>query len=209
MKDNQESYTVYMHITPSNKKYIGITKQNPKDRWKNGKGYMHNKYFWNAIQKYGWNNIQHTILFNQLSKEEAKQIEIELIKKYNLTDRNNGYNITKGGDGLNGMIVSEETKIKMSKNHHHLCSDQYGAKNPFAKAVINLNENIVYTTIREANKSIGKNYYNSDISSVCRGRKKHTGKDKNGNKIKWQYLNDYLADNNLSLEKSKDILTFI
>ncbi len=126
MKDNQESYTVYMHTTPSNKKYIGITKQNPKDRWKNGKGYMHNKYFWNAIQKYGWNNIQHTILFNQLSKEEAKQIEIELIKKYNLTDRNNGYNITKGGDGLNGMIVSEETKIKMSKNHHHLCSDQYG-----------------------------------------------------------------------------------
>ena len=209
MKDNQESYTVYMHTTPSNKKYIGITKQNPKDRWKNGKGYMHNKYFWNAIQKYGWNNIQHTILFNQLSKEEAKQIEIELIKKYNLTDRNNGYNITKGGDGLNGMIVSEETKIKMSKNHHHLCSDQYGVKNPFAKAVINLNENIVYTTIREANKSIGKNYYNSDISSVCRGRKKHTGKDKNGNKIKWQYLNDYLADNNLSLEKSKDILTFI
>lgn len=209
MKDDQESYTVYMHITPSNKRYVGITKQNPKDRWKSGKGYMHNKYFWNAIQKYGWDNIQHIILFNQLSKEDAKRIEIDLIKKYNLTDRNNGYNITKGGDGLNGMIVSDETRMKMSKNHHNLCSNQYGAKNPYAKAVVNLNENFVYATIREANKSIGKSYYNSDISSVCRGRKKHTGKDKNGNKIKWQYLNDYLADNNLSIEKSKDILTFV
>ena len=206
MKDNQEEYTVYMHITPSGKKYVGITKQNPKKRWGSGSGYKHNKYFYNAIQKYGWNNIQHIILFEQLSKGKAKNIEIYLIEKYNLTDKDKGYNITKGGDGLNGMIVSTETREKMSKNHHHL--DQHGAKNPYAKAVINLNEKVVYTTIREANKSIGKSYYNSSISAACRGKKKYAGRDENGNKIKWKYLDSYLEDNNLSLEESKKILTY-
>jgi len=29
-----EKYTVYMHITPNNKKYIGITCNSLPDRWK-------------------------------------------------------------------------------------------------------------------------------------------------------------------------------
>ena len=42
-----------MHIFPNNKKYIGITKQTPEKRWENGKGYKHNNYIQNAINKYG------------------------------------------------------------------------------------------------------------------------------------------------------------
>ena len=40
-------YSVYMHITPNNKRYIGITKQKPKQRWTSGYGYIQNKYFFN------------------------------------------------------------------------------------------------------------------------------------------------------------------
>ena len=44
-------YVVYMHKTPSNKVYIGITSQKPEKRWNEGLSY--NKYFTNAIIKYG------------------------------------------------------------------------------------------------------------------------------------------------------------
>ena len=56
-------YTVYMHTSPSNKRYIGVTKQKPISRWRtDGSGYKHNKHFWNAIQKYGWDNFEHIII---------------------------------------------------------------------------------------------------------------------------------------------------
>lgn len=99
---NKNCYTVYMHISPSNKKYIGITKNKPIKRWDCGRGYKKNKYFWNAIQKYGWDNIEHIILYTELNEQDAKQKEIELISKYNSSDRRYGYNISKGGDLGNG-----------------------------------------------------------------------------------------------------------
>ena len=52
-----------MHVSPSKKYYIGITSQAVNKRWKNGKGYKSSPYFYNAIQKYGWNNFEHNILF--------------------------------------------------------------------------------------------------------------------------------------------------
>ena len=77
---DEHSYTVYMHTSPSNKRYIGVTKQKPISRWRtDGSGYKDSKYFWRAIKKYGWNNFQHEILFQGLTKEEAEQKEIELI----------------------------------------------------------------------------------------------------------------------------------
>ena len=48
------SYTVYVHISPNNKYYVGITRQaNPKNRWSYGNGYYHNHHFYSAIKKYG------------------------------------------------------------------------------------------------------------------------------------------------------------
>lgn len=105
------SFIVYKHTSPSNKVYIGITKQNPIKRWRGGKGYINNTYFFRAILKYGWNNFQHEILYSELSEKEAKQIEIYLISYYNSTDHNYGYNKTKGGDYRCKM--SEEAKQQM------------------------------------------------------------------------------------------------
>lgn len=47
MKNN---YTVYMHIFPNNKVYIGITSRNPKYRWNNGKNYKKQCLIARAIQ---------------------------------------------------------------------------------------------------------------------------------------------------------------
>ena len=74
------NYSVYIHISPSNKYYVGITKLEPSRRWgKNGCGYK-KQGFYNAIQKYGWDNFKHEIIAEHLTESEACNMEITLIK---------------------------------------------------------------------------------------------------------------------------------
>ena len=94
-----KTYTVYMHKTPNNKYYVGITKQSVECRWKNSLGYASQKLFWRAIQKYGWENIEHIIVAENLSHDDACKMEIELIAKYQSNNPKYGYNRTSGGDG--------------------------------------------------------------------------------------------------------------
>jgi group I intron endonuclease len=107
-------YTVYKHTTPNGKVYIGITKQKVKKRWFNGEGYRGCSYFYKAIQKYGWENIKHEILFTGLTKEEAETKEIELIEYYDSTNSEKGYNLREGGS-LYGF--NDETIRKMRESH--------------------------------------------------------------------------------------------
>lgn len=110
--DNE--YSVYMHIFPNGKKYIGITSQNVSRRWRNGKGYKSQQMLTRAINKYGWGNIRHIELYSNLTKEEAEQKERELISKHKTSLRKYGYNIELGGYCSKGHHLSEETKRKMS-----------------------------------------------------------------------------------------------
>lgn len=97
--NEERFFKVYMHTSPNGKRYIGITRQeNPERRWgSNGCGYIDNKHFWRAIQKHGWNNFLHEVLFEGLTKEEAEEKEKELIAYYDSTDQTKGYNVTAGG----------------------------------------------------------------------------------------------------------------
>ena len=104
-------YTVYMHTTPSGKRYVGITCQKPANRWCGGKGYPTNKHFNNAISKYGWDNIQHEILFDNLDREDACRIEQLLIALFNTTDSRFGYNQTDGGNS--GYHLPKEARKKI------------------------------------------------------------------------------------------------
>lgn len=57
------TYCVYAHINKVNGKiYIGQTCRKPEYRWNDGKGYKECTYFYNAIEKYGWDNFDHEIL---------------------------------------------------------------------------------------------------------------------------------------------------
>lgn len=93
-------YKVYIHTLPNGKKYVGITKQDVAQRWKNGNGYKSNSRFYKAIQKYGWDNITHEVLFENLTQEEAYKLEIELIALNESNNPNYGYNQTDGGENV-------------------------------------------------------------------------------------------------------------
>ena len=55
-QQNNKTYIVYKHTSPSNKVYIGITSKDVRQRWCNGFGYQTQLYFFRAIVKYGWIN---------------------------------------------------------------------------------------------------------------------------------------------------------
>lgn len=118
-------YIVYQHINKINgKRYVGITGRTPEERWgKDGSNYKTSPHFFSAIQKYGWNNFKHEILFTELTKEEACLKETELIKQYNTINREFGYNSTTGGEYFE---LSEDAKLKKSKA-------MMGNKNGFGK----------------------------------------------------------------------------
>ena len=103
------NYVVYCHISPSNKKYVGIS-CNPIKRWNNGNGYKKNYLFYRAIQKYGWDNFKHEILYENLTIERAGEIEKKLINEWNLLNPQFGYNLREGGNG------------KLSETSRHLMS---------------------------------------------------------------------------------------
>ena len=63
-----------------------------------------------AIDKYGWENIVHEILFTELDFDSANEIERLLIKAWETNNPEHGYNITDGGDGYRGATHSEETR---------------------------------------------------------------------------------------------------
>lgn len=136
-EDNK--WTVYVHISPSKKCYVGITSQKPNARWRFGHGYKHNDYFTRAIEKYGWHNFQHEIIAEHLTEIEAKEFEKTLIKNLKSNNSEYGYNLTSGGDGTIGISRygednpfygkhhTEESRELMRKNH----ADVFGEKNPF------------------------------------------------------------------------------
>ena len=112
----KKNYTVYKHTSPSGKVYIGITGVKPEVRWKSGSGYRNNKHFKSAIQKYGWDNFKHEILFEKLTKEEAEQKEIELIAYYKSAKQEFGYNLSTGGRCHSaGIKQSDESNKKRSR----------------------------------------------------------------------------------------------
>lgn len=78
----EEKYCVYIHYFPNGKYYVGIS-AHLITRWeRKGRTYESNKEMFEAIQKYGWDNIRHRVVCANLTKEEALAIEKTLIRLY-------------------------------------------------------------------------------------------------------------------------------
>ena len=114
---SNNNYCVYQHISPTNKSYFGIhNSNNVNKRWANGLGYRTQPVFFRAIIKYGWDNFKDVVLYENLSEEEAKNKEKELIAKYktncSIPGNKNGYNMTDGGDSCPSIYFREDENYK-------------------------------------------------------------------------------------------------
>ena len=210
-RDNNK-WTVYVHISPSGKYYVGQTRKSPSARWQNGTGYKTQKHFWAAICKYGWNNFEHEIIASNLTHDEANAFEKTLIEKLDSMNPKNGYNKESGG--TQKRYASEETRMKISISHMGEKNPMYGktmseenkqarrerwkGENnpihgktgkdahhiaPVYKIDKKTNEIICkYDTIRQATIDTGA--YHSNIAKCCTGERKTAGG------FKWAYVNN-------------------
>ena len=69
-----------------------------------------------AIQRYGWDNIEHRIIAENLSRDEANAMEIALISSYRNNPEYVVMNITDGGLGHAGYNFPQDVRDRMSKN---------------------------------------------------------------------------------------------
>lgn len=97
-------YMVYAHITPNGLYYIGISKQQPCKRWQP-------KLYKDTIlapytEQYGWENIEHKVLCDGLTKKEAEQWEDRIIQALSM----NGLCINKQ---RSGGYARDDTKTYM------------------------------------------------------------------------------------------------
>jgi len=113
-----KGYTVYEHVFPNGKKYIGITSTEPQNRWmKDGSGYKNQGKIWNAIQHYGWNNVEHNVIVDGLTEEQATELEKYLIAELDTID--NGYNTSIGGENINTTYLNPHVLMMIRKSKEY------------------------------------------------------------------------------------------
>ncbi|MBQ3408924.1 MAG: GIY-YIG nuclease family protein [Clostridia bacterium] len=154
----EKPYYIYIHTCPNLKTYVGLT-QNPKVRWDNGEGYKNNEDFYEAILRYGWNNIKHEIVAETYYRWVAQRIEKTLITKY--SRKGKSYNI------LNEFKEDYKSKRKIPLKK----VGKYSKDGNLIK---------VYSSAAEAEREGNTNRDN--IQACCRGTLKSAGG------FVWKYL---------------------
>ena len=124
----KRNFSVYKHTFPNKKVYIGITGLKPQYRWNSGKGYKNQLVINRAIQKYGWNNIEHEIMFENFTKEEARLMEKMYIALYDSANPQYGYNRDLGGD-----VPTDEARKKIGEWSKSLWKDEKYREEHIAK----------------------------------------------------------------------------
>lgn len=196
---NKEIYGIIYKIKnmKNNKIYIGQTKskrgfkgryyrsgKNLIDRVKNSyeseikRGKHTNVHLHNSICKYGIDCWEVDEVFDiAYSKEELDYKEWFYIEYYNSTNSNYGYNKRNGG---NSNRCTEETKMKISKNHAD-CSYENNSK---ARKVVRLNDQKIYGCVARASD---ENNINEASIRQCCYRKNKTAKSS-----VWMYYDEYI-----------------
>lgn len=190
-------YSVYLHKrkTDNSVFYIGIG-NNKRPYVKSNRS----KFWKNEVNKHDY-NVE--ILSNNLTWENAQEAEIYLINLYGRRDNNTGclVNLTDGGDGSPGTIVSNETKCKISKklknfynkNQHHskgikIDTSNYnrnfgkdnwmfgkdifkGSKSSCSKKVIDITNNKIWNCIADC--AVENNIKRSTLTAWLNGQNKN------------------------------------
>lgn len=156
--------------------------------------------FWkNIVNKHGY-TIE--ILANNLSVEDAFELEIFLISLYGRRDNNTGIlvNLTDGSEGSFKVIVSEERKEKMriintgkkltdehkkkigiaNKGKKFPLLDRTKQKEKVSKKVINIDTKIIYNSAKEVALLLNMKYIN--LTRQLNGHNK--------NKTKFKYYDE-------------------
>ena len=147
----ENNYSVYQHVTPDGMYYFGAT-QNVERRWE-GNGRLYKRTALQPyIEKFGWENIQHIVLFENQSKENALWIEDFLIT----TAQEDGVCINKQRSGN----ISKEEGYKQEYDKHYYKKNKEQKQQYYQKNKDQILEQ--RREYREQNRDKIKQYYETN-----------------------------------------------
>ena len=176
----KKNYVVYQHVTPDGMYYFGQT-QNVERRWRNNGAEYKRTALQPFIEKYGWENIQHIVLFRDQTKEDALFIEDFLIT----TAQEDGVCINKNRSGY--VSKEEGYNQQKSKNYYEQNRDkkkQYREQN---KDKILEQQKQYREQHKDKIKEQSKQYYEQNKDKIKEQSKQYY--EQNKDKIK-QYYED-------------------
>lgn len=172
---------VYKHTFPNGAVYIGKTDMSPEDRWLNGWGYRTSPLMFSAIIKFGWDNVSHEIIADNLTHDEAIELEREEIKKacaiactYNIAEIDSAQLVEENAHYIGEQLIKTAPKIESPHVSRKIkCSIPVVIKpngtHSLPVNVYDLNGNFVATYPSAKIASIELNLNHGNIISCCRG----------------------------------------
>ena len=125
---------IYKYTSPSGKVYIGqtIDETRRKSDFLNLKKSYSGKRIDFARKKYGPEKFEYEVLESkEYDNIDEALYDLNLLESYYIgkyDSFNNGYNMTYGGDGVKGLIFTDEVRLKISetlKNHYKTHSNPF------------------------------------------------------------------------------------
>lgn len=120
---------IYCALFKNGKRYIGLTSTKLSKRiyqHKLDSSTKNKTVFHNAINKYGFENIEWSVLEKSNVKDKLAELEIKYIEEFNTyigKPNCNGYNSTIGGDGVSEYCEEILHKIRGSKNSNAVLNE--------------------------------------------------------------------------------------
>ena len=189
-----KNYIIYLHRNKINGKcYVGQTCEDPVARWRlDGSGYRNQQCFYNAIQKYGWDNFEHIVLEENLTVEMVNEREcywggyyhalapegycVHLGKtvQHTISITNRSITLHEKWQSDSEFANNMKTKQKNKWDNWDQLTKEKVLKNimPCHK-VRCIETQKIYKSMREAQRDTGINY--THISQVCKGTRETAG----------------------------------
>ena len=195
-RNNEIAGVIYLILNKiNNKRYIGQTTRgfsNRYDEYKRGANCC-SPYVLKAINKYGFDNFEFTVIDTAQTTNELNYKEIRYISEYNTTNRNLGYNIEFGGKNS---LSNFETIVKLSNVRKNVKQNSEWNKKrllKISKPVIKIdkNKNIIlekYKSLADAGRINQDNLSTQTILRKCSGRNIQS------TNIIWCYESDYISN---------------
>lgn len=167
---------IYVHRTPNGLYYVGRSQKQISKRWKIGNGY-NGTTLEPYIEQYGWDNIEHLVIKDGLTKEEALQWEGRLIKMYTSI----GCCINHFNSG--GEWSKDHIKYKSKWQTNYRKTDKGKEVDKSSKKKCRLKtENKIYDRVRNYNRN------HTPKETPLEAKQKY---------LQWGYIPDYIKSDDL------------
>jgi len=206
---------VYKHVRPDNNQvfYIGIG----SDEQRIDSNKSRNKFWINIVKKHG---IKREIIEDNLSWSDAMIREQYWIKFYGRKNNNTGIlcNMTDGGEGSYGRVLSEESKKKISESHKgktmtneqkmKISEGNKGKSKPKPQNFGEQMRQIMKGRIRTEESKIKQSISTKETLLKIKEKLKEKSKgSKNSNAVRY-FLFDVINGKNIEIDGYKNVLEY-